>query len=304
MIIRTAREKEEFRARFLFSSAPKKPPATASFLVAIKREPIERIVAALAWWEEGGTLKFQIAHPPGIPALEAAGALVPWMEGLPELADREISHGRLLEEEDELSLWLVGRGYEAGHTERVFEAPSVATYDRTAALLARYAQDFPRTWRSDPIRDHSPDKIWPLLAPYQLIDLESLRRDWAAPGDHGFDPDLSNILFDGDVPLGVLLVRANQVCMAVEIRAVTPVRARLRSLANIALLGHVSRVATPTTSSIRTLAFRAREQDHKETANLALRMGGHEVAVRHIHTLRRPMDIRDSNDPAGQPVAG
>ncbi|WP_193212324.1 hypothetical protein [Luteolibacter marinus] len=281
---RKAREEEIPRARFLFASAPKVPPAQAEFLVVTKLRPIERIVASLAWWNEGEVVKFLLAGPPGTDGSASWNALLAEFEADGRVAGRRMEFARLLAEDEPAAILLAECGYEGRHTERVFEAPADAVRERVDAMLERYRPEIPAGWRTEAIRHHPPETVWPLLAPYQLIDLDSLRDSWSSPGGDGYDLAFSSVLLDGSDVLGVLLVRTNAVCLAVDVRVVSPMPPRLRALANLALFDHIARLATPERSSLRVLAFRARQQDHLETANLAKRMGGREVAVRHIYT--------------------
>jgi len=62
---------------------------------------------------------------------------------------------------------------------------------------------------------------------------------------------------------------------------VKPMALQLRSLANLAFFAHW-RLVSPT--AFRVVSFRGDQVEHRETANLARRMGGRQVAVRHIYT--------------------
>lgn len=287
VVVRAAQEVEALRARQLFAGKSDQPPGDASFLIAMKERPVERIVAALVWWHADGAVKFLMAHTPGLGASDASAALVPALEALPELSGVELRYGRLLAAEEDVAPWLVEHNYEPTCAERVFEAPSTTVYDRVQCFLARHESDMPETWHTESIRDYTPETVWPLIEPYRLIKFNALQRFWVAPGQFGYDPEYSNILFDAETPLGALLVRNNSICLAVDVRVVNPITPRLRSLANLALFAHISRIASPTTTSIRTLAFRADENEHRETANLARRMGGREVAARHIYARQQ-----------------
>ena len=284
LLVRRANEKELFRAVQLFASSTDKPAADAQYLIALKTRPVERIVAALAWWSEPESIRFLIGHHPGVTAEEAAEALVPPFEQISDKPSLDLKYARLLEENQDCAPWLASHGYQALGTERAFEAPSDTVYERVQTFLARHTNDIPESWHSESIRHHQPETVWPLIEPYRLIHPDTLRRFWNTPGESGYDPDFSNILFDGPTPLGTLLLRNNSICLAVDIRVVNPIAPRLRSLANLALFAHISRVASPESTGIRSLAFRADQREHRETANLAKRMGGREVAVRHIYT--------------------
>jgi hypothetical protein len=56
---------------------------------------------------------------------------------------------------------------------------------------------------------------------------------------------------------------------------------RERALGNIALLHHIAARRDPY-GPIKWLRFRAGEIEHRETANLAIRMGGRELLPRHV----------------------
>ncbi|QDU58946.1 hypothetical protein [Aeoliella mucimassa] len=284
LTVQVASPQQQLRAWPLFASQFEQPAANAQYLIAIKSRPVERIVAALAWWQEPDAIRFLLAHQPGITIEAAAEALVPRLQSLPDLPPLDLKYAFLLQQDQPPAPWLAAHGYEPRHAERAFEAPSTTVYERVQKFLTRHHNDIPETWHSESIRDHSPETVWPLIEPYRLIHPEALRRFWNTPGEQGYDPDFSNILFDGDQPLGTLLLRNNHVCLAVDIRVVIDIAPRLRSLANLALFAHISRVASPESTGIRTLAFRADEREHRETANLAKRMGGREVAARHIYT--------------------
>ena len=287
LVVRPAQQRERARAWQFFPLTADGPPPTAQLLVALKQHPIERMVAALAWWIEDKSARFLVAHKPGMPAKQAAAVLVPALESLPGLRNLTLVQGRLLAEDEDIAKWLVEHGYQPRRTERIFESPCATVHERVGFLLSRHGEEIPPNWRTESIKSHTPDTVWPLIAPFRLISLESFRNYWAAPGELGYDPEFSNILFDGGTALGVLLVRVNPVCLTVDIRVVKPIPSRLRALANLAMFAHIQRVVTATTWHV--LAFRGDDIEHRETANLARRMGGKQVAVRHIFArVNRP----------------
>ena len=281
-VIRAARSDELPRARYLFASVFDRPPADASFLLALRPRPIERIVATAAWWNEGPSIKFLLAHQPGFSMMEAASVLVPELLSLPELSRLPLGYGRMLDADEQPAPWFEQHGFSPTLSERVMEVPGVPVYERVGAMYARFRSKLPSTWRTEPIRLHSPDIVWPLVEPYRLIKFETLAQNWLAPNSLGYDAEHSNLLFDGDQLLGALLVRTDPQCLAVDIRVVRPIPTRLRSLANLALFAHIQRVVGPT--AWRVLAFRGDDAEHRETANLGLRMGGREVGKRHTYS--------------------
>lgn len=286
LTVRLGCPEELFRLAPLMASTSELPPKEAKWLLAFKQKPVERIAAALAWWPEGPLVKFLIVRQPGIPAKEAAGCLVPVMESMPDCGGVALEYARMLSEKDDLAPWLAGHGYKPLRGEKVLETPSAAVYERVGSFLARYGSEIPSTWRTEPISQHTPETVWPLIEPYGLIKFEALKRFWSRTGERGYNPDMSNILFDGSTPLGTLLVRTNRVCLAIDIRAVKQIQPRLRALANVVLFGHIQRAATPASWSV--IAFRGDMDEHRETLNLAGRMGGREVDVRYSYT--RPLN--------------
>lgn len=281
LIVRPAQARELIRARQFFSLGAEQPPAPAQFLAALKQHPVERMVAVLAWWKENAAVRFLVACKPGLVAERAAEALIPKFEALPGVSGLALEYGRLIAAGEDVAPWLTRHGYQTRRTERIFESPCATVYERVEAFRARHGAEIPARWRTESIKSHSPDMVWPLIAPFGLIKLEALRNDWATPGARGYDPEYSNILFDSETPLGVLLVRVNPVCLTIDIRVVKPITARLRALANLSMFAHIQQVVTPTTWQV--LAFRGDQIEHRETANLARRMGGQQVAVRHLY---------------------
>jgi hypothetical protein len=67
----------------------------------------------------------------------------------------------------------------------------------------------------------------------------------------------------------------------VDVRVVKAANRRLRSLGNVLLLYHAARAHGPF-YTVDTLCFRGGETEHRETANLAIRMGGRELPCRRV----------------------
>lgn len=276
--VRKARPGEELRARSLFASEDTKPPADAEFLLALRQHPVERIVATLAMWKREDDLEFLLARLPGVAAVEVAPILISELDRIvPDF--REVACGRLLSPEDEWAPFLEAAGYARTRKERVFEADADIAREHLNRFYQRHAKSFPQSWRLEPISRHKPETVWPLIAAYRLITPEDLQLLWNLPPPRGYHRDWSPILFDGDEPIGTILVRSNGRCIAIDIRVVKPIPAKSRALANIALLGFILDQTAP--NSPRVVAFRGDESAHRETANLAFRLGGHEVVQRY-----------------------
>jgi hypothetical protein len=67
----------------------------------------------------------------------------------------------------------------------------------------------------------------------------------------------------------------------VDVRVVQTGNRLLNSLGNVALLRHTAVMYGSVRRDINYLQFRGGETEHRETANLAMRMGGNELAPRH-----------------------
>jgi hypothetical protein len=67
----------------------------------------------------------------------------------------------------------------------------------------------------------------------------------------------------------------------IDVQVVREANPRLRSLGDLCLLYHDAQRVNPD-GPIRRIQFRSGETEHRQTANLALRMGGRELSRRHV----------------------
>ena len=74
--------------------------------------------------------------------------------------------------------------------------------------------------------------------------------------------------------------KLDMLCM--DVRVVKTGNRLLDSLGNVALLRHTCVTLGPVPSDLNRLQFRGGEMEHRETANLAFRMGGKELPARHL----------------------
>lgn len=276
VMARPATPAEERRAAYLFRNEDEKPPASARFFVAVRATPVERFVAAAAVWRGKDSTHFLLARQPGMDGPSAADVLIPALE---HSGARKLRYGRLLAEDEAWVTDLERHGFQRTDKERVFQVSFATLWHRVDHMLRRNASAFPGTWRLVPITGCGPETVWPLVAAFRLISFEDLRRFWQTPSPLGYARDWSVVLFDGSEAIGALLVRRTDRCAAADIRAVKAIPARQRALANLALLSFGHRQTHP--DSIRTAVFRANGTAHRETANLARRLGGTDVRVRY-----------------------
>ena len=262
---------------------------TSRFLVAERTHPIARFVGAVAWWVEGMMARFQLA---AYLSPANTGAIAKLIEGVVnagrELGLEMLQYAELLPEG---SVWggvLEAQGFERVRSERSFEIAYGDAWTRTMRLYERHRGEIPATWRTDPIREHRPETILGLAEPHRLLPPEELRQYWQATTTAGFDLELSCILFDQDRPFGTFLVRRLAEGLYIDAQIVHEPNPRRRSLGDLLMLYHDASRVTPD-GPIRWIRFRRGTTEHRQTANLALRMGGHELP-RHSVFARRLLE--------------
>ena len=257
-------------------------------LVAEKTHPVPRFVAAAAWWAEGVAGRFQLALQPGAAQTDALAALLEAVVAATrEFGLQTVQYAELIPDGAPWVNVLQAQGFERVRSERSFEIAYRDAWMRTMRLYERHRAAIPSTWRSDPIRNHKPEEILELAAPHRLLPPDELRYYWQGPTRAGFDLDMSCILFDGQRPFGTFLARHPGDVLYIDVQVVQEPNPRLRSLGDLCLLYHgASRV--PPSASVTWLRFRSGESEHRQTANLAIRMGGRELGRMHMfaRTLR------------------
>jgi len=282
LIVREPSAVEIGRALYLFRSAPL--PRQARAFVAVKTRPLERFVAAAAWWPVGGKLGFRLAVQPGSTARVAACSQL--IRQIAEcgraLGIGKIQYADLLPDNSEWVPLLKDNGFLILHSERFFEVSSRESLARTMKIAEHMRDKFPPTWRTESIRHHPPETILDFIEPTHLMPADEVRERWRDDCPYGFEMDLSAILFDGARPVGVFLMRRILDMLYIDVRMVQTGNRLLNSLGNVALLRHTAVTSGPGQSDINWLQFRGGEIQHRETANLALRMGGNELPSRHI----------------------
>jgi hypothetical protein len=281
LIVREPSPTEASRVLFLFRAAPL--PRQARVIVAVKTRPLERFVAAVAWWQVGNTLVFRLVVQQG-----SAVRLVACNQLIQQLAEygralgiRNMSYVDLLLDNSEWASLLKENGFVVLHSERFFEVSARESWTRTMEIAERMRDKFPTTWRTDSIRHHRPESILDFIEPYHLMPVDEVRDRWRDDCPYGFQLDLSAVLFDGARPVGAFLMRRKLDMLCMDVRVVQTGNRLLNSLGNVALLRHTCVTLGPVPSDLNRLQFRGGEIEHLETANLALRMGGSELPPRH-----------------------
>lgn len=280
LAIREPAQAELERVLYLFHRTPL--CAEARLLAAVRSRPIERFVAAAAWWPEGPIARFQLACQPGVTRTAVVGPLI---ERLAECARRAgldaLHYADLLPVDHEWAEVLRAQGFERLRSERYFEVAVPNLWSRITQLYQKHEREIPAGWRTDPIRLHPPEAILDLIAPHRLLPPPEVLRAWQPNTISGFDLDLSCILFDRERAFGTLLLRHVGDLLYVDVQVVQESNPRLRSLGDICLIYHDAVRVAPD-GPIRRIQFRSGETEHRQTANLALRSGGREMPPRHV----------------------
>jgi hypothetical protein len=284
LVVREPAPTEVGRAIYLFQHLV--PPPGSRLIIGVRTQPIERLVAASAGWLKGNIARFRVACLPGVKRAAVSGPLVAKMEEWARNQGAEtLEYADLLADENELCAILGALGFSCTRSERYFEVSTRRAYDRVMALAGKYRADIPAGWRTESIRTHSPETVVNLVAQHALLPLSELRHYWQTDSPFGFEMDMSSTLFDGRLPFGTLLLRRSSEAFVIDVRVVTCENPRLRALGNLCLFLHVCQHGDPD-GSVRWLQFRGGETEHRETANLAIRMGGQELPPRRVFGKR------------------
>lgn len=279
LLVRVPLPAESDRAAYLLREV--RLPPGSQLLVAVRSRPVERFVAAAAWWGVGPTACFRLAAQPGIARAEACGLLIRGLLETAKAAGMEsLRFAEALAEDTEWAKLLLAHGFTVLRSERYFEVNVAESWDRTMGLYEKYQSRFPASWRTVAIRQVPPELIFPVIAPFRLMPPEELRDCWRGDPATGFDLDLSSILMDGNRPLGAMLVRRDANSVFIDIRVVNDEHPVVRALGNVLLFHHIA-LHRDRRQEVRWLRFRGGATEHRETANLAFRMGGRELPSRH-----------------------
>jgi hypothetical protein len=280
LAIREPAPAEVERVLHLFRNVPLSPEAR--LMAAARSRPIERFIAAAAWWPEGTIGRFQLACQPGVDRAAVAGVLIDRLADCARRAGmKTIQCATLLTDDNEWFGILRSHGFECLHSERSFEVSYREAWTRVMQLHQKHRARIPAGWRTDSIRQHPPETALDLIAPHRLMPPAEVCNYWRADSQFGFELDLSCILFDGERPFGAFLTRRMGEGLCIDVQVVRETNPRLRSLGDLLMLYHdAQRVAAD--GPIRRIWFRSGQAEHRQTANLALRMGGRELARCHL----------------------
>lgn len=280
IVVREPGSEEFVRMAYLFRGTRLHPGSR--FMAAERTGPIARFTGAVAWWLEGGLGQFQLACLPGSAQRDTALALVRRVLALARESGWErVHYADLLPDGHAWLPVLQAQGFERVRSERSFEISFETAWTRVTSLYERHKVHIPAYWRSASIREYQPEVILDLIAPHRLMPAEEVRHYWRETTSGGFDLDMSCILFSGERPFGAFLARRLSDVLYVDVQVVLEENPRLRSLADVCQLYHGAQLVAPG-GPVRSIRLRSGETEHRQTANLALRMGGRELPSQHV----------------------
>jgi hypothetical protein len=281
LIIREPTSAEFGRAAYLFRDVRLR--SQTRILAAVRSRPVERFVAAAAWWPEGSVGHFQLASSPGSTRNEACALLVNQLLETARMSGlKSLQYGELLPDASEWIEFLKRHGFDLLRSERFFEVSGQQSWMRTMDSFEKYKAKIPSGWHTESIRHQAPETIFDLIQPYRLMPPSEMRDYWREDSPFGFELDRSSILFDGARPIGTFLARRIRDALCVDVRVVRVENKLLSALGNILLFYHAAVRQRPGAIT-RRLQFRGGAIERRETANLALRMGGQEMPSRHVY---------------------
>ncbi|MGO8698405.1 MAG: hypothetical protein ACLQVY_11880 [Limisphaerales bacterium] len=284
--IREPAPAEVERVLHLFGDARLSPEAR--LLAAARSRPIERFIAAAAWWPVGKVGLFQIACLPGVDRTAVAGLLIDRLgEGARRAGLATLQYALLLHDDNEWFDILRERRFECLRSERSFEVAYPDAWTRIMRLHQKHGARIPAAWQARPIRDLPPEIALEIIGSHRLLTPAEVRAFWRKNSPGGFTLDLSCVLFDGDRPFGAFLARRMGDVYYVDVQVVQETNPILRSLGDLfmmyrMLILHDAAQRSGADVPIRWLRFRSGEIEHRQTANLALRMGGRELPPYHV----------------------
>lgn len=253
-------------------------------LLAVARScPLKRFIAGAIWWPMGKAALFQIACLPGVDRTAVAGLLIDRLGECARAAGLEsIQHAQLLPDDNEWTGLLRKHSFECLRSERSFEVAYQDAWKRIMQLHQKHGARIPTAWQAKPIRNLSPETALAVIGSHRLLTPAEVRAFWRKNSAGGFTLDLSCLLFDSDRPFGAFLARRMGDVYYVDVQVVQEKNPILRSLGDWfmmyrMLILHDEALRAGRDVPIRWLRFRSGEVEHRQTANLALRMGGREL---------------------------
>lgn len=207
MLIRPAYPDEIGRAQSLLNGHP--VPQEARFLVAVKEQPVERIIATIPWWKAPNDddeidLKFSIhsGNSPGLPEAELAELFTTLEDYAQEEKASTLTADIPLVAEHPLFQKLTARGYQISHTETIITAAG----DEMKSFFLAQENKLPSHWNIESIRGRSPEPLHPLIAAEGSLTPKTFKSHWDGSNRERYEQDFSHLITSGEEVIGLLLV--------------------------------------------------------------------------------------------------
>lgn len=291
LIIRPSYDDEIARAKSLLGGHA--IPNHAQFYVAINDTPVERIVAAIPYWQSprpGDDECSQMNFHLGLP-MEKCSA--PFLEDLlPHLIakakESDLCSLRLdisLPDQHPLFDLLSEQGFTIAQTDRTFSVPGDIVKNRSIRIYQRLEKKIPSSWSISSIRGQDPEKLFKFAAQHGLISPQVFQNYWNTGSREHFEEAYSKVLLNGETIIGLFLVtQRGDHELHVHVEASCPdysaqsglIAATLRNASFSACAEDFPKIFT----------WRADSDKHLQTANTAIRQGGTELAQRHFLTKK------------------
>lgn len=285
MILRPAFPDELGRAKALLEGHP--VPDAATFLLVVKQQPVERILAAIPWWTVPGSdrgpaqLRFSLAGA-GSVVSEHLELILGQLEALAReqqagalFTDFSLAAGHPRYQE------LTARGFGIAQTDRYFSIPGDLFNQRCQRLYQRAAGKIPATWKIESIRGHAPEEIFALVGARGLMSPQQFRSYWNTANREHFEEKFSSVVVEDGQIIGVFLVsRRDESELHVHVDVVSPERKAVSGLITLAMRHFMSSACGE--DFPQTYTSRADAEKHRQTGNTAIRNGGTELAPSHF----------------------
>lgn len=264
-------------------------PGNAQFIVSVKEQPVERILAAVAWWLEAGDAD---APPGAIFSLHAAGAvdlgdedLQALLAAVEDAARKEGAHRLLarfsVPEKHPLFQKLTSLGYASVKFDRHFIVPGEIVKSRSIRIYRRVAPRIPEGWKVESIKGHCAEAVFALVAQHGLMPQHEFMNYWDASNRERFEDEYSCVAFEGDTMIGAfLLTRRGEAELHIHVEAVATEKMAVSHLVAAALRNFSFSHCVE--GFPKVFSWRADSDRHQQTANSALRQGGEERPPQHF----------------------
>lgn len=280
--IRAPYPDEMFRVKSSMSG--KQMPDSASFLVLVKEQPVERLAAVLAYWKGQDEIVFH---------LENQGPLNPavWqhlLKELPRLAKesgtKRCSYGSPVTEGGPVYQLLQAAGFIAEPSDVLFHVPVTLPANRITRNYQKIRHRIPENWRVRNLSGVTPRALIELIRPHRIMAASRFLRGWPMNGAAPFDPDFSAVLYEDGKLIACILTTRGDDYLFIDAECCSTEHPKAKMLANAVLLHHVIARTTPEFPS--AFRFQANSGIHRQTVNVSSRMGGWELSPRHRMTLK------------------